>query len=273
MSRNIKINIFRALLANSGNRCAFPGCNQPIINEEHKLIGQLCHIEAFSPNGPRYNANQTEDEKNGYDNLLFMCYKHHNETHDAYKYPVSRLKKIKYEHEKQYKCNPYQFDFSLIYKINNKFREYCDRIEELDKKSSIPNDMRIGINMNMSFEHLMKEIKEAVDYIKDYSDSIRIESENLNDRIIKKLEILGYNTDKWKEQPYYDNEFELPYWEMLHLGFPNCINTIKYRLIQSEILHYTEYIKLNPNDELVKQQLELLKKELLLLSGKIVYYD
>ena len=273
MSRTIKINIFRALLANSGNRCAFPGCNQPIVNEEHKFIGQLCHIEAFSPNGPRYNVNQTEDERNGYDNLLFMCYKHHNETHDAYKYPVSRLKEIKYEHEKQYKYNPYQFDFSLIYKINDECREYCDKIEELDKKSDIPDDMRMSIKMNVSFRDLMKEINEAVDYIEDYSNSIRIESDSLNDRIIKKLASLGYNIDKWKEQSYYDNEFEIPHWEILHLGFPTCINTIKYRLIQVEILYYTEHIKLNPNDELEQQQLEKLKKELLSLSGNIVYYD
>lgn len=273
MSRNIKIDIFRALLANSGNRCAFPGCNQPIVNEEHKLIGQLCHIEAFSPNGPRYNVNQTEDERNGYDNLLFMCYKHHNETHDTDEYPVSRLKKIKYEHEKQYKYNPYQFDLSLIYKINNEFREYCGKIEELDKKSDIPDDMKMSINMNLSFSNLMKEINKAVEYIEKYSNLIRIESDNLNNKIIKKLVSLGYDTNKLEEQSYYDNEFELPYWEMLHLGFPNRINTIKYRLIQAEILYYTEYLKLNPNDKLEQQQLEMLKKKLLSLSGNVVYYD
>ena len=273
MSRNIKTDILKALLANSGNRCAFPGCNQPIINEENKLIGQLCHIEALSPNGSRYNKNQSEDERNGYDNLLFMCYKHHCETHDADKYPVSRLKEIKYEHEKQYKYNPYQFDFSLIYKMNAEFREYCDKIEELEKKSDIPDDIKMSINMNASFSDLMKEINEAVGQIEEYSNVIRIDANNLNDKIINRLTDLGYDIKKWKDQESYDNPFESQNWEMLNLGFPNCINTIKYRLMQLQILYYMEYLKLHPNDKLIQQQFEILKEELFSITGKMTYCD
>lgn len=273
MRKNIKPNIIKALLANSGNRCAFPGCNQPIVNEEYKIIAQLCHIEAASQNGPRYNKEQNDEERNGYDNLMFMCYKHHHETHDIDIYPVSKLKQIKQEHEEKYKYNPYQFDFSLIYKANNEFKEYCSKIEKLDKASKIPDDMKMSINMNLSFYDLMKEIKEAIEYIEDDSNIIIGQVDTLNDRIIKHLETLGYNTSNWKKQPYYDNPFENPDWEMLHLGMPNLINIIRYRLIQIEILYYSEYIKLHNNDNLMRQQLEKSKTELMSVAGELMYYD
>lgn len=54
-SRHITNQVYRALLAHSGNQCAFPECIHPIFNEKKKLIAQLCHIEAVAPGGPRYN--------------------------------------------------------------------------------------------------------------------------------------------------------------------------------------------------------------------------
>ena len=236
MRKNIKPNIIKALLANSGNRCAFPGCNQPIVNEEHKIIAQLCHIEAASQNGPRYNKEQNDEERNGYDNLMFMCYKHHHETHDIDIYPVSKLKQ------------------TLPSSILKEF-------------------IKMSINMNLSFYDLMKEIKEAIEYIEDDSNIIIGQVDTLNDRIIKHLETLGYNTSNWKKQHYYDNPFENPDWEMLHLGMPNLINIIKYRLIQIEILYYSEYLKLHNNDNLMRQQLEKSKTELMSVAGELMYYD
>jgi len=72
----------RALLAKSGNQCAFPDCNHPLINEKNKLIAQLCHIEAANKGGERYNPNQDDEQRRGYENLLFLCYRHHIETND-----------------------------------------------------------------------------------------------------------------------------------------------------------------------------------------------
>ena len=78
---------------------------------------------------------------------MFMCYKHHHETHDIDIYPVSKLKQIKQEHEEKYKYNPYQFDFSLIYKANNFYMtQLCNnliffiynRLVASGKSTSIP---------------------------------------------------------------------------------------------------------------------------------------
>jgi len=38
----------KKLLLRSGNECAFPGCLEVLFNDDNKLIGECCHIEAAS---------------------------------------------------------------------------------------------------------------------------------------------------------------------------------------------------------------------------------
>ena len=78
MGRRIGINTWKALLAKSGNRCAFPGCSCEIVDKENVIIGVAAHIEAAEKGGARYNPNQTEDERNGYENLIYLCPTHHS---------------------------------------------------------------------------------------------------------------------------------------------------------------------------------------------------
>lgn len=92
----------RELYLKSGNRCAFPGCNAPMLNEKGQFIGQMCHIEAASEGGERFNANQTNEQRRHVSNLLLMCYPHHVETNDVVAFPVERMRRIKEEHEKNF---------------------------------------------------------------------------------------------------------------------------------------------------------------------------
>jgi len=70
----------KRLFGLSGNQCAFPGCIKPVIDSQTGLpIGQICHIKGKSPNGPRYDPNQSEHDRNDYPNLLVMC-PVHNKT-------------------------------------------------------------------------------------------------------------------------------------------------------------------------------------------------
>jgi hypothetical protein len=56
----------KTLFALSRNECAFPGCPAPIVESESETItGVICHINARSPDGPRYDPAQTDDARNG----------------------------------------------------------------------------------------------------------------------------------------------------------------------------------------------------------------
>lgn len=92
----------KRLFAVSGNQCAFPRCPLPLVDEPSgKVTGRICHIKAQEPGGPRYDPNQTGDERHAYENLVLMCPIHHDVIDsDPESYTVERLLEIKANHEK-----------------------------------------------------------------------------------------------------------------------------------------------------------------------------
>lgn len=91
----------KRLFALSSNRCAFPNCMNPLVDvDSGKVTGRICHIKAQSQDGPRYDPNQSEEEKHGFGNLILMCPIHHDVIDaDPDSYTVDRLLKIKATHE------------------------------------------------------------------------------------------------------------------------------------------------------------------------------
>ncbi|WP_424193207.1 HNH endonuclease [Ampullimonas aquatilis] len=83
----------------SKNKCAFPGCDHPLLNLQGVYVAELCHIHAAEPGGQRYNQEQTDEERRAPENLLFLCHQHHKETDDEVRYPAKRLREIKNAHE------------------------------------------------------------------------------------------------------------------------------------------------------------------------------
>jgi hypothetical protein len=88
----------KRLFAESGNLCAFPKCAQPILHGR-TVIGDVCHIKAKSPDGPRYDPEQSDEERHRYDNLILLCGVHHTVVDsDEISYTVERLKAMKAAH-------------------------------------------------------------------------------------------------------------------------------------------------------------------------------
>ena len=101
--KHISILTIKKLYAMSGNVCAMPSCNTKLFTESEDFLGQICHINARSKNGPRYDQNQSDEERNSYDNLLILCPNCHviiDGREDLY--PAEALKEIKRIHEKYY---------------------------------------------------------------------------------------------------------------------------------------------------------------------------
>lgn len=92
----------RQLFLKSGNLCAFPNCLSLMMNEKGVFIGQVCHIEAAEPGGPRFNPNMDNEDRRHADNLMLMCYEHRKVTDDTKKYTVKKLRKIKNDHESRF---------------------------------------------------------------------------------------------------------------------------------------------------------------------------
>lgn len=106
MSRtSIERTAIKRLFGLSGNLCAFPGCSKRMVEGDGTVVGQICHIEAAEVRGERYNENQTDKERNSFENLMLLCKHHHEETNDVAKYTVDILRKMKAEHEAAHSKN------------------------------------------------------------------------------------------------------------------------------------------------------------------------
>lgn len=95
----------KKLWALSGNRCAFSDCRRELVSRQEGgngpiVLGHAAHIVASSLLGPRGEADLSLEERNRYENLIFLCNIHHQLV-DAQPdtYTPERLRSIKHEHE------------------------------------------------------------------------------------------------------------------------------------------------------------------------------
>jgi hypothetical protein len=95
-----KLSTLKSLFARSLNVCAFPGCSSPIAETNNVVTGEVCHIKAENPGGPRYDPKQTDDDRHSDGNLILLCSRHHTLVDaDSAKYTADVLIKMKIEHQ------------------------------------------------------------------------------------------------------------------------------------------------------------------------------
>ncbi len=90
----------------SGDMCAIPGCWRALTPEGGEgtpiNVGEAAHIEGEKPISARYNPSMTDDERNHYNNLIYVCPGCHTiidyRPQGVRDYPVERLHAIKEEH-------------------------------------------------------------------------------------------------------------------------------------------------------------------------------
>jgi hypothetical protein len=58
--------------------CANPACRRPTVGphsdpDKSLKTGEACHIRAAAPGGPRYDSDQSQEERSGIDNAIWLC--------------------------------------------------------------------------------------------------------------------------------------------------------------------------------------------------------
>ena len=92
------------LAARSGDRCAFPGCDRKLTVDgkfaKAAFTGQAAHIAGEKPDAARYDATMTAEQRDGVDNLIYLCRDHHDQIDkQEADFPVSLLLQWKKQHE------------------------------------------------------------------------------------------------------------------------------------------------------------------------------
>ncbi len=100
----------RRLFALSMNRCAFPNCQTPVLDQHsNTILAEVCHIHARNERGPRYDPKQTDAERHGFDNLILLCGVHHkliDAPENAHRFSASELIALKARHEGEARTVP-----------------------------------------------------------------------------------------------------------------------------------------------------------------------
>jgi hypothetical protein len=91
--RNYSLPTIKTLFGQA-SRCAYPGCQEPLIFEDKgvsTVVAQIAHIRSEKTNGPRHDPSYTGDI-DGDANLLLLCGKHHPpvDRHESI-YPIEEL--------------------------------------------------------------------------------------------------------------------------------------------------------------------------------------
>ncbi len=190
-ARNYRRPTLKRLHALSGNQCAAPECMRKIIAHDGKtLAGRICHIEAASPEGARWNPNMSDDQRRHFDNLILMCQECHdiidNPENEA-EYPVSLLQKWKKQHESTITYSYLNQHPSLLSKVIDAISETRFFIEE----ETLPKNLS-SINPGEKIKHNnIKRNKSLIDTYKVFYPKINSLYQTLeNQGSFKKVNLL-----------------------------------------------------------------------------------
>lgn len=253
----------RALLVRSGNLCAFPGCQNPIVTPDNIYVAQVCHIEAASPGGPRYNRDSTVEARRSERNLLLLCYQHHIITNDAARFPTSALLEMKRAHESKSATHPYHPADAVVERVLREADQYWLAVGHANEHEHIVPDLRVPIDAGATPRDLVTQIRENLSLLGEVHGDILKSYQLLNNDVRDTLIKAGLDVNAWDAIPYYENPMVSRDWETTHLSLQNLLGRASVALSQLELRILESELKSNPHDHELHAEIERLRSEFL----------
>lgn len=232
-ARQYKPSTVRRLDILSGNQCASPDCTRKLIARDGEtIVSKICHIEADSPDGPRYNENMTDDERRHYNNLVLLCDECHriidNKENES-NYSVQLLKSWKTNHENLVQQNLFIKKPLLLNQVINAISDI-----DFDENESSLDEQTNSFNISEKIEN--NSIKRNKSLIEGYSkyygkiNSLYSELEKQGsfkkEKLLRNIELLYIKT-KGKYINGQENELEI-----IQLNADNIIEDIENKLLE-----------------------------------------
>jgi hypothetical protein len=212
-ARQYKPSTIRRLDTLSGNECSSPDCDKPLIARDDKsIISKICHIEAASSDGPRYNPSMTDDERRDFSNLILLCDECHtiiDNKENENEYPVSLLKDWKDIHQSKIIQN-LQTKQSLLKMAIDAIADYDldDSFDNLTESRSPFNiDHKIQYNMVVRNRPLINEYKVYYNKLSTLYDELETQGSFKKDKLLNNIRRI-YLKVKGKYVDKAENEIE-----------------------------------------------------------------
>jgi len=261
------------LFAKSGNVCAFPGCTHELVTARNIFVGQICHIEAASPGGQRFNPASTDEERRSSENLLLLCYRHHKETDDVDTFDVASLRAMKHRHESKSGQKPFKVNEAFLYKLESEMQAYWAGIEDANEKLHVAPEFAVKVRVGTAAVEQFSEIERPVSTLIEVLGDLAASDAILNEQIRSHLVSLGYNLNEYDKVPYFKNPFFNRHWETHALLVTNTLTDLVVSLKQAEVRFLEEYAKTHSNEMEALNRLEAAKAELRDMAVSAGYAD
>ena len=244
----ITVSDLRALFARSGNRCAFPGCQEALVADDNLFIGQICHIEAASPDGPRYNSIQPMDERHGYKNLLLLCYPHHRRIDsEPQTYSVDWLKATKEAHESLFVDRLFTVRQEFLDAVLVETEAYWRQLAAVQNLAATLHEFPMQVKAEASHTEVIGTLRD----------------------ILQDVEVL---VTRLAESERSSAQGPSP-WESTHIYLPNLLRLAAMHIWQLEVHYLAAHVRLSPDDHDAAARLHRAKAELVHLSKVSGYVD
>lgn len=222
-SRNYKPSDIKRLFAFSGNQCAEPSCNKPMIAEDGKVvIGEVCHISAASKDGPRYRKDMDDNARRSFDNLILLCDEHHkmiDNTENLTSYPENLLISWKKKHQIKFQNKPIEITDDIvsmtiqqIVENNNGIANQLNFNAENSRikiNNTINNNTYTSVHQEEEEQIIIQEIFDnAIELLKIDSVSIKYKDDGRLTHTLKKIKINFKDKNHEDEvRRYFTNSF------------------------------------------------------------------
>lgn len=273
-ARNYKLGTIRTLFARSGNQCSFPDCEHELVTESNLFVGQLCHIEGASKKGPRYKPESDDDFRRSEQNLILLCYRHHQVVdHDINAFSSEILHQMKNNHQTKMEANRFNPSSTLLNQVRAEHEVYWSRIEAVTNDLNERIGLALPINTNGEFANVIAELEVLSSRVQETFLDLTGSDDALETEIYEFLEKYDYDTTKLREVPYYENPILNRNWERHNIGSPNLTLMLKVLITQAELLHLQYKKSKNDLGKSENQKLKDVEEKLENFASKYLLSD
>ena len=243
------------------------------MNAKNQFVGQICHIEAAAPGGQRYNADQSDEDRRSYDNLLLLCYMHHIETNDESEWTTDKLKLMKREHEEQCQ-HTFTIDESTLREISSEIEAYWTEIHRLNQQAHVaPPDVALQVDSSATFDELICNGNCTLDRLSYHHKVLRQSDEKLIDDFCDLLKAKGIDPGLFHDIPYYEHPFENRNVETHNIALPNVVQRLHVDFIHMKIKFLEECLKSRTGDKRIAGRLQELRAQFAKIAQTEVVVD
>ena len=134
------------LLAMSGNRCAYPGCDAPVFDDDANRVVKSARID------------RTREKT--YDNMILLCPDHYDYVRRS-GLTTEELRQIKIDHERQFSYNEAARKEELRKALTEEARDFIALMKRYDEETEYPEFKFTIDDWDISIEELIVDIEQS----------------------------------------------------------------------------------------------------------------